>query len=126
MPRGSRSPMAATGQCATTTLNRGFMGKLGKPLADFLEARVPEGLPFSEAARLCGFLYCTTGNLPAELAHGLTKEVLADGFAILARSGWVKVDTKGSAVVSADIWQKEIRSVIAGRFDLIEAQKVAR
>lgn len=102
------------------------MGNLGKPLADFLEVREPNGLPLCDAARLCGFLYCTTGTLPAELAHGLTKEVLADAFAFLARRGWVKAGSKGPAAESAEVWLQEIHAVTAGGFDLIEAQKVAR
>jgi len=60
-------------------------------LASYLKARVPEGMSYPDAAQLCLRLYCTVDGVPEQLLP-LSREVIGDAFAKLAKDGWVRHD----------------------------------
>lgn len=66
-------------------------------LADYLVTRMPDGMSYLDSVQLCLHLYCTVDGVPDEL-QPLSKEILADAFAKLARVGWV-LDFEGCYAV---------------------------
>jgi hypothetical protein len=67
-------------------------------LATYLRAQVPNGMSYQDAAQLCLHLYCITEGVPKQLLP-LSKEVLGDAFAELARSGWVRDEDREYSVL---------------------------
>jgi hypothetical protein len=61
-----------------------------RSLGSYMARRIPTGLEYFDAAQLCLRLYCVTGCLPEDLQAQASRQGLADAFAELARSGWVK------------------------------------
>src|SRR5689334_6190261 len=58
-------------------------------LAAYLTQRVPAGMVYRDAAHLCIRLFITVVGVPEPLLP-LTKEKIADAFAELSASGWVR------------------------------------
>lgn len=57
-------------------------------LASYLKQRHPSGMAYRDAAILCTRLFGTADGVPENLLP-LTKVVIADAFAKLAKNGWV-------------------------------------
>lgn len=60
-------------------------------LSDFLIAKFPTGLAYDDAVELCLGLYCCAGLLPnVDLAEPLSKDVIAEAFALFSKQGGIQ------------------------------------
>jgi hypothetical protein len=82
-------------------------------LASYLMSRAPNGMSYQDAAKLCIWLYLCVEGVPEELLP-LSREILADEFAKLARAGWVKHDMLYDSFISiteSAYWLKVINDI---------------
>src|SRR5262245_26076499 len=96
-------------------------------LASHLMLRLPEGMTYPDAERLCLRLYCTVDGVPPELQPLCSRSGLSDTFAELARAGWIR-DCESHATESGH-WIDKIDSILkggAGVLDLERGELVAR
>ena len=107
------------------------------PLGIYLSSRLPGGMPYVEAARLCQRLYCTVDGVPENLLP-LSKEVLAATFSDLAKNNWVGGQHRiyspifGASfheVTDKGHWLEVMASLLKqsdhSKYDLDEAQEIA-
>jgi hypothetical protein len=71
-------------------------------LASYLKTQVPDGMSYPDAAQLCLRLFCIIEGVPKQFLP-LSKEVLGDTFAELAKVGWIREEERGfSALYGAN------------------------
>jgi hypothetical protein len=75
-----------------------------------LMQRLPSGMSHSEAELLCFWLFLTAGDIPEVFHPQLTCHGLADMFAELARSGWIRPGTVPLPIVESSYWDGVISS----------------
>jgi hypothetical protein len=71
-------------------------------LLDYIEEAFVDGLTYDEAAQLCLRLYCSVDGLPETLKEQCSKDNLAETFAALSASGFIKGSTSSSALYGAN------------------------
>jgi len=86
-------------------------------LASYLTQRLPEGMVYPDARQLCLWLYCTVDGVPSELQPQCSRTGLADTFAELARTGWIR-DCDSRATESRH-WVDEIASILKQGVDVL-------
>jgi hypothetical protein len=85
---------------------------LAHDLAAHLRARQPSGVPFEDAVQICMRLYATVDGLPLSLHASTSPDHLADTFASLGASGWIRNPAQAD-VSSRTFWATVVSSVTA-------------
>jgi hypothetical protein len=78
--------------------------------ASQLMQRLPSGMSYADAELLCFWLFLTAGGIPEVFHPQLTRQGLADMFAELARSGWIRLSTVPLPIVESGYWDGVISS----------------
>jgi hypothetical protein len=86
---------------------------LAHDLATHLQARRPAGVPFDDAVQICMRLYSTVDGLPRSLHGWTSRDHLADVFASLGASGWIRDPALNADVSSRTFWETVVSSVTA-------------
>jgi hypothetical protein len=86
---------------------------LAHDLAIYLQARQPAGVPFEDAMQICMRLYSTVDGLPDSLHDLTSRDQLADAFALLGASGWIRGSGVDVDVSSLALWATVISSATA-------------
>lgn len=71
-------------------------------LHHYIEEAFVDGLTYDEAAQLCLHIYCSVDGLPEMLKEQCSKDNLAETFAALSASGFIKGSIAGSAFYGAN------------------------
>jgi hypothetical protein len=86
---------------------------LAHDLATHLQARQPAGVSFEDAVQICMRLYSTVDGLPRSLHGWTSRDHLADVFASLGASDWIRNAPLNADVSSRTFWAKVVSSVTA-------------
>jgi hypothetical protein len=81
-------------------------------LASQFMQRLPSGMSHSDAELLCLWLFLTANGIPEVFHPQLTRQGLADMFAELARSGWIRPGTVPLPIVESSYWNGVISSLL--------------
>ena len=79
-------------------------------LASQFVRRLPDGMSYSDAQLLCFWLFLTTDGIPEAFHRQLTRQCLADMFAELAASGWVRPGSEPLSIMESRHWDGVITS----------------
>ncbi|HEV2695430.1 MAG TPA: hypothetical protein VG347_21220 [Verrucomicrobiae bacterium] len=79
-------------------------------LASQFVQRLPGGMSYADAQLLCFWLFVTTDGIPESFHPQLTRQGLADMFAELAASGWVRPSSEPLPIVESRHWDGVITS----------------
>jgi hypothetical protein len=71
-------------------------------LLNYIKEAFVDGLTYDEAAQLCLRLYCNVEGLPETLKEQCNKNNLAEVFAALSASGFIKGSTVGAVLYGAN------------------------
>jgi hypothetical protein len=86
---------------------------LAHDLATYLQARQPAGVAFEDAVQMCMCIYSTVEGLPRSLHGWTSRDHLADVFASLGASGWIRNPALDADASSPTFWAKAVSSVTA-------------
>jgi hypothetical protein len=92
-------------------------------LAAHFLARQPAGVPFEDAVQICMRLYSTVDGLPRSLHRWTTRDHLADVFASLGASGWIRNPALNADVSSRTFWATVVSSVTAPTLWVFDADR---
>lgn len=81
-------------------------------LASQFMQRLPGGLNYSDAEYLCFWLFLTTDGIPEVFHPQLTRQGLADFFAGLARSGWIRPTSEPLPITEVGYWDGVILALL--------------
>ena len=103
-------------------------------LLNFINEAYVDGLSYDETAQLCLRLYSSVDGLPESLKEQCNKDNLAEVFAKLSSSGFIKGSTVGSVLYGANYhevfykghWVEVIASIfkIANTVDAVQGEKL--
>jgi hypothetical protein len=82
--------------------------------SQFLQ-RLPGGMSYADAEILCFWLFLTTDGIPREFHPQLTRRGLADMFAELAGTGWVRPSSEPVHIAESSHWDGVILSWLLKR-----------
>jgi hypothetical protein len=97
-------------------------------LALYLRTRWPEGLSLDEAVQLCMHIYCTGDGIPMGLRPLSSRDRLAETFAALAASGWIRRPQPDVDVSTVGFWTTVVSSATKQtpwRYDADEGKMIA-
>jgi hypothetical protein len=80
-------------------------------LATRLRARQPTGVACVDAVQMCVRIYVTVDGLPGYLHCWTSRHHLADVFASLGASGWIRNPASNADASSRAFWAKVVPSV---------------